>query len=115
MEGGIKLEGYGMPDTEPMRKGSRGRASKWIVLLLIAILFGVTNPSTDDFSNDWVEQVTDDSDNALTKGIVSTIGKGYIEASTKRDNYVIFSIFTVNDGLLSAKYIGFLNRFFIKL
>ena len=109
------MEGYGMPDTEPTRKGSKGRASKWIVLLLIAILFGVTNPSTDDFSNHWVEQVTDDSDNALTKGIVSTIGKGYIEASTKRDNYVIFSIFTVNDGLLSAKYIGFLNRFFIKM
>lgn len=108
MEGNITIE------PKPERGRGKGRVGTVIVLLLAVILFAVTNPSTADFSDHMVKKFSDESDDVLTRGIVNTLGKGYIEAATQRDNYVLFSTFNMRDGELSAKYIGFLNGIFIK-
>ncbi len=104
-----------MPGPQPARKSGKGRIGAFVVLLLVVILFAVTNPSTTDFSDHMVKKFSDESDNVLTRGIVNTLGRGYIEAATQRSNYVLFSTFTMTDGELSAKYIGLLNGIFIQV
>lgn len=104
-----------LPGPQVTRKSGKGRVGAIVVILLVAILFAVTNPSTADFSEHMAKGMSADGDNALEKGIVNTLGKAYIEAATERDNYVIFSTFTITDGPLSAKFIGFLNGFFIRI
>lgn len=109
------MESNSMFEPQPTRKGGKGRVGSLVVLLLVVILFAVTNPSTTDFSDHMVKKFSDESDNVLTRGVVNTLGRGYIEAATQRSNYVLFSTFTMTDGELSAKYIGLLNGIFIQL
>lgn len=111
----MKLEGNTVFEPQPERRGGKGRVGLLIVLLLAVILFALTNPSKTDFSNHMVKKFSDESDNVLTRGIVNTLGKGYIEAATQHDNYVVFSTFTMKDGELSAKFIGILNGIFIQV
>lgn len=109
------MEGNTAFEPQSARKGGKGRVGSLIVILLVVILLAVTNPSTDDFIAHNLKNISDETSSSFEKGLVSNLARGYFEASTVRDNYVVFSTFTVTDGALSAKFIGFLNGFFIKI
>lgn len=97
-------------------QGKRVRYGTFIILLLVTILLAVTNPTKEDFSDYIVKEITGDSDGIIIKGIANSLGKTVIEAASKRDDYVLFSIFSVNGGESSSgKYLGFLNSVFITL
>ncbi|MDU7472118.1 MAG: hypothetical protein E7L01_01975 [Paenibacillus macerans] len=107
--------GSGRPTPQVSPKGKTVRFGALIVLLLVAVVFAVTNPSVNDFADHMLKKFPGEEESALARGVINTIGKGYIEAATERDNYVLFSTFTMTDGPLSAKFIGFLNGFFIQV
>lgn len=62
-----------------------------------------------------MKEITNESDGVIVQGIANSLGRSVIEATSERDNYVIFSIFTVIDGASSGKVLGLLNRIFITL
>lgn len=63
---GGKLEVNTTFEPKPEPKSSKERVGSLIVLLLVVILFAVTNPSTSDFSDHVVNKFSEESDNALT-------------------------------------------------
>jgi hypothetical protein len=62
-----------------------------------------------------VKEISKESDVVFLKGLTKLIGQPLIEAITTRDDYVIFSIFTINEGDNAYKAIGLLNKVFLKL
>ncbi len=84
-----------------------------IICLLVLIFLAVTNPSQENFI-DWIlEQENNSSE--LEALFDEVIGRTILRATTDRENYVVFSVFTVQEAGEEIKYIGFLRRIFFQL
>lgn len=91
-----------------------------IIILLIAIGFGlyITNPTRDDFDIFIEEEMrkefdTSDNDtimNLISGAIASLTGKAASTIAT-RDDYYLFSIYTVRIADEESKYIGIFKKF----
>jgi hypothetical protein len=64
-----------------------------IVVLLLAILMAVTNPTKEEYVA-WVqEQAMEQSEGIIEKGLLSWFGEGQVRNSTTVNNYVVFTLF----------------------
>ncbi|MGM0444952.1 MAG: hypothetical protein ACQEQH_00965 [Bacillota bacterium] len=83
-----------------------------ILIIVLATFLAITNPNQEEFISWGVEQLQADSETELEKILEGTIGEQVLRAKTSRTNYVIFSIFSVENAGESAKYLGIVNQFF---
>ncbi|WP_433946182.1 hypothetical protein [Paenibacillus sp. SN-8-1] len=96
------------------KKGSFGFLA---ILIVIAIILAATNPSKEDFTEYVVDHinVSSSSNNAFAAGMTNLIGKPILSAMTARDNYTLFSVFTINDGMHPVKVIGMFNDVYFNI
>ena len=84
-----------------------------IVLLLgIAVIATLTNPSKEDYVNYAVETMRTSSSGWLEVGAIQIFGDTLIESTTISKDYLLFSVYETSMGKESFKVIGVLNNFF---
>jgi hypothetical protein len=66
----------------------RVRFRNWTILIVLA----VTNPNEDDFANYAIKQSSDSS----FEGFLNELGGSVFKAITSSNDYVFFTVFTVN-------------------
>ncbi|WP_405113823.1 hypothetical protein MHH28_08220 [Paenibacillus sp. FSL K6-1217] len=114
---------YSMP--QPERRVRKRTGWKWaIALLLILIVMAVLNPGKEEFSAYAVKDLKGTGTD-LAGGITDMVARPLVESFTIRDNYIIFSTFSVPDvengrsliGDRSANrtYLGLFKILFIQL
>ena len=92
------------------KKGPQMRISL-IVLLLISILLVVTNPTRDDFYAWADKKARNESVSQLEGALARIIKTPMLRIATVRNDYVLFSIFTVKIDENKDVYIGILKQF----
>jgi len=90
-----------------------------IILVLVAALLYVTNPSKEDFS-DWTkarmeermeESAKENGIQEALSGTLSEIGSAVGAMFTEEKNYYLFSIYTVDLGKKEYSYLGVFKVF----
>lgn len=83
-----------------------------IILILLAIILIITNPTKQDYV-DWAkQQVVNNSNTGFEKAIVYLIGDNILNDVTTTKNFVIFSLFETNiDETHNYITIGILKNF----
>ena len=85
----------------------------FLILILVAATFlAITNPTKDEFISWGVQEMQAESETDLEKIIEGVVGEQVLKVKSTRENYVIFSIFTVDSGEEDIRYIGILEQFF---
>jgi len=84
---------------------------KIAILLLILILFAVTNPTKEDFTAWLQEKMEAQTESPLVKGVITLFGKNIIENSTKTTNFVLFSIYDMTINNQRIIIVGILKNF----
>lgn len=80
-----------------------------ISIFIVIALFG-SNPSEADFANYIGYSIYSGSDSLLEALAAVVVGK-VSQYMTDRDNYILFSIYTLRLGDHYASYLGLLNHF----
>ncbi|MFP4661582.1 MAG: hypothetical protein ACLFPF_05275 [Halanaerobiales bacterium] len=86
-----------------------------IVVLLIAILLILTNPSKDQFINWAMAQAENNANSEVERILGDVIGRSVLELSTSRNSYLLFSTFTIDKGDNQGVFLGIMRFVFIKL
>jgi len=81
-----------------------------IIILAIIILLVASNPSKDEFVEWFTIQIEKDA-NSLTEILSKTIGRPLINAYTTRNDYTIFSFYTLTSPEEEIKYLGLFKQF----
>lgn len=82
-----------------------------IVILFLLILAAITNPTKPEYVTWLKEKAIQDSNNALSTGVISLLGGSLIDSGTAPKNFVFFTIFTTNISGENAKVIGLFHNF----
>jgi len=92
-----------------------------VLIIVIIICFGlnITNPAREDFQvfiNDVIsKEFISNTDNGVLVNFISGVASSFVSKtaynSTTRDNYYLFSIYTVNLMDEEYKFIGIFNTF----
>ena len=84
----------------------------FLILILVAATFlAITNPTKDEFISWGVEEIQSQSATELEKIIEGVVGREVLELKTTRTNYVVYSIYTVDNGQDNMRYLGIINQF----
>ncbi|MGF7049090.1 hypothetical protein J2T13_003598 [Paenibacillus sp. DS2015] len=75
----------------------------------------VTNPTKEDFVESAMKKMMGSGGSEFVEGITSLIGRPLLNSVTGRDNFIIFSIFNVPDGLENKKVLGVFKFIFIEI
>ncbi|WP_238651581.1 DUF4359 domain-containing protein [Paenibacillus piscarius] len=114
-------------DTPSPARRVRGRSGgkSFLVLILVLILMAVTNPGKEEFSEYAVKNLENTMGQDIGDGITKLVAQPVVESLTQRDNYILFSVFSVpdltntkfftGDGGATKKYIGLFKIIFVKL
>ena len=85
----------------------------FLILILVAATFlAITNPTRDEFISWGVEEIQSQSETELEKIIEGVVGREVLELKTSRTNYVVYSIYTVDNGQDNMRYLGIISQFF---
>lgn len=85
----------------------------FLILIIVAATFlTITNPNQEEFINWGVQQLQADSETDFEKILEGVIGEQVLRVKTTRTNYVIFSIYSVENAGESVKYLGIIDQFF---
>ncbi len=85
----------------------------FLILVLVAATFlAITNPNKDEFISWGVQEMQADSETDFEKILEGVVGEQVLKVKTTRKNYVIFSIYTVDNDGDNVKYIGIIEQFF---
>ncbi|WNS44974.1 hypothetical protein [Paenibacillus sp. MMS20-IR301] len=115
---------YDMPQTRyKARKSNFPKVL--LVLILLAAALALTNPVKSDFSKYALNNLEDSIGISIGEGVSSLVGEPVVESFTLRDNYILFSVFSLPDvqnskfltGDVTAakRYLGLFKIIFIKL
>lgn len=106
-----------------VRRRSGGKS--FLVLILVLVVMAVTNPGKEEFSEYAVKNVENTIGQEIGDGITKLVAQPVVESLTERDNYILFSVFSVpdltntkfftGDGGAVKKYIGLFKIIFVKL
>lgn len=84
-----------------------------LVIGIIALILGVTNPSEAEYKEWFTKQMKDQSESDLLDFGIDLLGPNYVEKETSYTNYMIFSIYkTQLPGPTEVTTIGLFNNFF---
>lgn len=78
-----------------VRRRSGGKS--FLVLILVLIVMAVTNPGKEAFSEYSVKNLENTLGQEIGDGITKQVAQPVIESLTVRDNYILFSVFSVPD------------------
>ncbi|MFW6029987.1 MAG: hypothetical protein ACOCRO_06995 [Halanaerobiales bacterium] len=84
-----------------------------IIILLLAILMIITNPDQEDFINWAIEQ--EETDTALERKLGDVIKRPLLTLATSREDYILFSIFTIQETGEKTVYLGIFQNGFIRI
>ncbi len=83
-----------------------------LVLLAVALLLAVTNPSTTEFVEWAVPQVMEANFRwELERALGSVVAKPLLTSITTRRDYALFSVFTVRSGEQQTRFLGIAKQF----
>ncbi|RAK07107.1 hypothetical protein C8C77_11837 [Halanaerobium saccharolyticum] len=83
-----------------------------IVVLALLLLAAVTNPSRDEFINWGVAEIRSEAESDLERIFGGAVAAPMLELQTEVNDYVFFSIFTLEKSDSEVKYLGIFNSFF---
>lgn len=108
------------------RRARPGRIRNMLIVLVILLgVLALLNPSTEDFAEYAADDLQEILGASLPKGLNQAVIRPLVENISERDNYIIFSVFSLPDiqdsstfiGDITAKkrYLGVFKIFFIEL
>jgi hypothetical protein len=83
-----------------------------VLLLTILVAAAVTNPSREEFINWGVAEIRSQAENDIERIFGGAVAAPMLELQTAVDDYVFFSIFTLEKSESEVKYLGLFNNFF---
>ena len=85
-----------------------------ILLVVLALLLtaAITNPSREEFINWGVAEIRSEAESDIERVFGGAVAAPMLELQTEVDDYVFFSIFTLNKADENVKYFGVFNNFF---
>ncbi|MFW5686691.1 MAG: hypothetical protein ACOCXL_00735 [Halanaerobium sp.] len=83
-----------------------------IIILAVLILAAVTNPSREDFVNWGVAEIRSEAESDIERIFGGAVAAPMLEMQTDVDDYVFFSVFTVQKSESEVIYLGLFGNFF---
>ncbi|TDO86148.1 hypothetical protein DFR79_11562 [Halanaerobium saccharolyticum] len=83
-----------------------------VIVLAVLLLAAVTNPSREEFINWGVAEIRSDAESDIERIFEGAIAAPMLELQTEVNDYVFFSIFTLEKSDTEIKYLGIFNTFF---
>ena len=83
-----------------------------VIILVLLVGAAVTNPSREEFINWGVAEIRSQAESDLERIFGGAVAAPMLELQTEVDDYVFFSIFTLQKSESEAKYFGIFNNFF---
>lgn len=94
-----------------------------VVVLLLAILMAVSNPSVLDFKNYFQAQMAEQAQQSVSgtdglsvafRSFATYLGTEYAAATVHRKDYLVFSVFTLEDpNGREYRWVGVLKQFIL--
>ena len=83
-----------------------------LVVLVLLLTAAITNPSREEFINWGVAEIKSQAESDIERAFGGAVAAPMLELQTEVDDYVFFSIFTLNKADSKVKYFGVFNNFF---
>jgi len=85
-----------------------------IVIIILAVLLSaaVTNPSREEFINWGVAEIRSQAENDIERIFGGAVAAPMLELQTEVNDYVFFTVFTLEKSDSEVKYLGIFNTFF---
>jgi len=83
-----------------------------VVIFVILLSAAVTNPSREEFINWGVAEIRSQAENDIERIFGGAVAAPMLELQTELDDYVFFTIFTLEKSDSEVKYLGIFNSFF---
>ncbi len=86
-----------------------------IIIIGILIFAAVTNPTEEQFVNFLENKLNENVETKFEEFLNELLGKTILKTNTEREDYIVFSKFTVSHQDDTLVYIGIFKNFFIKI
>lgn len=83
-----------------------------IIIFTILLFAAVTNPSREEFINWGVAEIRSQAENDIERFFGGAVAAPMLELQTEVDDYVFFTVFTLEKSDSEVKYFGIFNNFF---
>lgn len=85
-----------------------------IIIIIFAVLLSaaVSNPSREEFINWGVAEIRSQAENDIERIFGGAVAAPMLELQTEVNDYVFFSIFTLEKSDSEVNYLGIFNNFF---
>jgi hypothetical protein len=85
-----------------------------IIVIIMAVLIAgaVTNPSREEFISWGIKEIRSEAESDIERIFGSAFAGPILEMQTEAEDYVFFSIFTVNKSDREIRYLGIFNKFY---
>jgi len=83
-----------------------------IIILAVLLAAAVTNPAREEFINWGVAEIRSEAESDIERIFEGAIAAPMLELQTNVDDYVFFSIFTLEKSDSELNYLGIFNNFF---
>jgi len=85
-----------------------------IIIIIFAVLLSaaVSNPSREEFINWGVAEIRSQAENDIERIFGGAVAAPMLELQTEVNDYVFFSIFTLEKSDSELNYLGIFNNFF---
>jgi hypothetical protein len=83
-----------------------------VIILVLLVGAAVTNPSREEFINWGVAEIRAEAESDLERIFGGAVAAPMLELQTEVDDYVFFSIFTLQKSESEVKYLGVFNNIF---
>lgn len=85
-----------------------------IIVIIMAVLLAaaVTNPTRDEFISWGINEIRSEADNEFERVFGGAIAGPMLELQTEAQDYVFFTVFTVEKSDSQLKYLGIFNKFY---
>ena len=84
-----------------------------LVVIVVSLLSAaVTNPSREEFINWGVAEIRSQAENDIERIFGGAVAAPMLELQTELDDYVFFTVFTLEKSDSEVKYLGIFNSFF---
>jgi len=83
-----------------------------VVIFVILLSAAVTNPSREEFINWGVAEIRSQAENDIERIFGGAVAAPMLELQTELDDYVFFTVFTLEKADSEVKYLGVFNNFF---
>lgn len=83
-----------------------------IIIFAVLLSAAVTNPSREEFINWGVAEIRAQAESDIERIFGGAVAAPMLELQTEADDYVFFTIFTLEKSDSEVKYLGIFNSFF---